>query len=314
VRDGLASIKVITGRGSLSEFAAGRAAEFADLTHGHGGLLFRGFDVRDPAAFRAAATALTGGISAFPEESSPRSRLDDGVFTASDYSAEVPIQFHSEHSYAYEWPRQLVFACFQPSRTGGRTLLSDTRKVLGELPVDLVDEFRRRRILYLRQFSPRRGVSWQSAFGVETLDELAVLCAQRRIDLDITGDGLVRTRQTGPPVRRHPATGEEVWFNHAFIFNTASIEPDWLRSVMNAQPPEALISQTYFGDGGEIDEHAIGHIRDAYRAAMVEPFAWQACDVLVIDNMLLAHAREPYTGERKVVVAMAGAATAGDDH
>jgi hypothetical protein len=31
--------------------------------------------------------------------------------------------------------------------------------------------------------------------------------------------------------------------------------------------------------------------------------------------MLLAHAREPYTGGRRVVVAMAGAATAaGDNH
>lgn len=34
-------------------------------------------------------------------------------------------------------------------------------------------------------------------------------------------------------------------------------------------------------------------------------FPWQTGDVLMLDNMLTAHAREPFQGPRKVVVAMA---------
>jgi alpha-ketoglutarate-dependent taurine dioxygenase len=34
-------------------------------------------------------------------------------------------------------------------------------------------------------------------------------------------------------------------------------------------------------------------------------FRWQAGDVLMLDNMLAAHARAPFKGPRKVVVAMA---------
>jgi alpha-ketoglutarate-dependent taurine dioxygenase len=34
-------------------------------------------------------------------------------------------------------------------------------------------------------------------------------------------------------------------------------------------------------------------------------FPWREGDVLMNDNMLVAHARNPYQGERKIVVAMA---------
>jgi hypothetical protein len=34
-------------------------------------------------------------------------------------------------------------------------------------------------------------------------------------------------------------------------------------------------------------------------------FPWQAGDVLMLDNMLTAHARRPFGGARRVVVAMA---------
>jgi len=34
-------------------------------------------------------------------------------------------------------------------------------------------------------------------------------------------------------------------------------------------------------------------------------FQWQAGDVIVVDNMLVAHACDPFEGTRKVLVAMA---------
>lgn len=33
-------------------------------------------------------------------------------------------------------------------------------------------------------------------------------------------------------------------------------------------------------------------------------FDWQRGDVVMLDNMLAAHARDPYEGPRKIVVAM----------
>jgi alpha-ketoglutarate-dependent taurine dioxygenase len=44
---------------------------------------------------------------------------------------------------------------------------------------------------------------------------------------------------------------------------------------------------------------------------MVE-LPWRQGDILLIDNMLTAHARNPFTGPRKVVVAMADPHTRDD--
>lgn len=35
-------------------------------------------------------------------------------------------------------------------------------------------------------------------------------------------------------------------------------------------------------------------------------FPWQPGDIMVIDNMLMAHGREPFTGKRRIIVAMTG--------
>ncbi len=45
-------------------------------------------------------------------------------------------------------------------------------------------------------------------------------------------------------------------------------------------------------------------IRDAYRRESCT-FRWQAGDVLLLDNMLVAHSRRRYEGPREVTVAMA---------
>jgi hypothetical protein len=45
-------------------------------------------------------------------------------------------------------------------------------------------------------------------------------------------------------------------------------------------------------------------LREAYLAEKVV-FPWQRGDVLMLDNMLTAHAREPYRGERRILTGMA---------
>jgi hypothetical protein len=48
------------------------------------------------------------------------------------------------------------------------------------------------------------------------------------------------------------------------------------------------------------------HLRAAYRRETVS-FPWQKGDLLMLDNMLVAHARDPFSGPRRVLVGMAEA-------
>jgi alpha-ketoglutarate-dependent taurine dioxygenase len=80
-------------------------------------------------------------------------------------------------------------------------------------------------------------------------------------------------------IHPHPVTGEAVWFND-----------------VPAAPR--------YGDGEPVPEDVRTHVRDCYRAAQ-RRVAWYEGDLLLVDNMLAAHGREPYTGRRDIVVAAA---------
>ena len=67
---------------------------------------------------------------------------------------------------------------------------------------------------------------------------------------------------------------------------------------------ENLPRNTFYGDGQPIEIEVLNHIREVYNQEKIK-FQWQKGDIMMLDNILTAHARETYKGERKVAVAMA---------
>lgn len=66
---------------------------------------------------------------------------------------------------------------------------------------------------------------------------------------------------------------------------------------------EDLPRNVYYGDGSRIDDAVMAEIGALYRE-FASSFPWQEHDVLMINNMLVAHSRNPFVGERKIVVAL----------
>jgi alpha-ketoglutarate-dependent taurine dioxygenase len=68
-------------------------------------------------------------------------------------------------------------------------------------------------------------------------------------------------------------------------------------------PEENLPQSVRFADGSPIPDEHVRHIRDRgfESAADVD---WRPGDLLLIDNVLVAHGRRPFTGSRRVLVAM----------
>jgi len=105
-------------------------------------------------------------------------------------------------------------------------------------------------------------------------------------------------------VATHPVTGEKVWMNQAHLFHVTTQDPEVVEVLLEEFGEESLPRNTYYGDGTPIDGEVFDAIREAYDAEALV-FPWETGDVLLLDNMLMAHSRGPFTGARKVVVGMA---------
>ena len=67
---------------------------------------------------------------------------------------------------------------------------------------------------------------------------------------------------------------------------------------------EDLPRNVYYGDGTPIEDSVVAEISEIYQQQAVR-FQWQTGDVVLLDNMMTAHARDPFEGTRKILVAMA---------
>jgi alpha-ketoglutarate-dependent taurine dioxygenase len=102
----------------------------------------------------------------------------------------------------------------------------------------------------------------------------------------------------------HPRTGETIWFNHAVFFNVHSLDATARDALRAGMDDFDLPFNTFYGDGSPIETAVIEQIYAIYRQEQVA-FDWQLGDILMLDNMLVAHGREPFVAPREIAVAMA---------
>jgi alpha-ketoglutarate-dependent taurine dioxygenase len=148
-------------------------------------------------------------------------------------------------------------------------------------------------------------------FQSEDRGEVEAYCTKIGIQAEWKSGNRLRTRQNGPAIVRHPLTGERIWFNHGTFFNALTL-PDSIRdNLLREFGPLDLPQNTFFGDGTAIPDDVIRHLQGIYRDVMVE-FAWEKGDVVLLDNILSVHARNEFTGYRKILTAMAIAQKSAD--
>ena len=268
----------------------------------HGAILFRGFNVNSLRAFEEFTRAVSRELLEYGERSSPRTRLSAGIYTSTDHPADQHIVLHNEQSYTLNWPMKIWFCCQQPAQQGGRTPIAGSREIYRRLDPALIRLFEKKSVMYVRNYGDGLGLPWQEVFQTRVRAEVEEHCRRAAIVCEWKDGDRLCTRQLRPAVRTHPKTGEWVWFNHALFFHVSSLDAT-TQAAFAGLTADELPFNTLFGDATPIDPSLMEEIREAYREATVS-FPWQAGDVLMLDNMLVAHGREPFVGPRKVVVAM----------
>lgn len=267
-----------------------------------GAVLFRGFPVRTAGQFQAAVRSSSQAMLSYTYRSTPRTEQIAGIYTSTEYPPAEEIPLHNENSYARAWPLRIWFFCEQPAAAGGATPIADSRGVAARLDPALVSRFADRGVMYLRNYRPGMDLPWQEVFQSKDKDDVERFCDEAGITCEWRGAGL-RTRQVCQGVAKHPQTGESVWFNQAHLFHPTALEEEVREALLGLFGAEGLPRYACYGDGSPIADKDLAAIRDAYQAEMVD-VAWERGDVLLLDNMLIAHGRRPYTPPRRVLVAM----------
>jgi alpha-ketoglutarate-dependent taurine dioxygenase len=269
-----------------------------------GGVLLRGFGVETVADFESLIGSAFGGLLGYSDRVQPRTQVSNRVFTSTEYPPDQWIELHNESSYAFTWPLRIAFFCPLPAESGGATPIADCRKILQALDPEVRRRFTERQVMYVRNFGEGFGIAWQTAFQTEDREEMEAFCRRTGVEVEWRGDGRLRTRSVRPVAVRHPRTGEEVWFNAAVSSHISTVEPATRAALLAEYGEDELPKNSLYGDGQPIEREVLEDVRRAFRAATVS-FPWQKGDILILDNMLVAHGRAPYSGPRKVVVAMA---------
>jgi alpha-ketoglutarate-dependent taurine dioxygenase len=275
----------------------------------YGAILFRGFALDTAADFEAVASAIAGDLFAEYGDLPPES-AGERVYGSTPYPPDKMILFHNESSHLSSWPLRQFFFCVTPAPDRGETPLLDCRQALAALDPEVRAQFEDKGLLYVRNFSEGIDVPWQDFFHTDDRAEVQRICAEGGMSCQWTSSGL-RVSQRAEAVRMHPRTGEALFFNQVQLHHVSCLDEETRTALRQLFADEDLPRNVYFGDGTPIPDAVIDTIGELYEQLCVE-FPWRKGDMIAVDNMLVAHARRPFSGPRKLLVAMGEMIDAGE--
>ncbi len=265
-------------------------------------LVFRGFNVA-AGTLDSVMDALLPSRLAYVHGNSPRSKVGENVYTSTEYPPQLTISMHNELSYAARCPSRLLFFCERAAETGGATPVVDGVRWLNSLDQEVRAAFADG-VRYTQNLHDGIGLgkSWQETFEADDRAAVEEYLAGADATWQWNDEGL-RISQVRAATVRHPVTGDEVWFSQFDQWHPAALGDAAAAALARIMPQEEVPQSVTFADGTPIPGEYATHVRDMGLAAAID-VDWRTGDVLLIDNVLVGHGRRPFTGSRRVLVAM----------
>jgi amino acid adenylation domain-containing protein/non-ribosomal peptide synthase protein (TIGR01720 family) len=285
----------------LAAWAETHRADLDAWLAAHGAVLFRGFGLSSVPEFERCAAAICPNLFADYGDL-PREQGGKRVYHSTPYPSDKTILFHNESSHLDRWPLRQMFFCVEAAQSGGETPVVDCREIYRRLDPEIARRFEEKGLMYVRNFTDGLDVNWRDFFHTDDRAAVEEACRHAGMAFEWREDGLI-TRQVGSAVTVHPKTGEKIFFNQIQLHHPACLDDDLRESLLALFPAERLPRNVYYGDGSPLEDQVVRKVLDLYWQSSVS-FPWQPGDLLLLDNMLVAHARNPFVGPRKIVVAM----------
>ncbi|KAJ9165700.1 Clavaminate synthase-like protein [Coniochaeta hoffmannii] len=280
----------------------------------HGTLLFRGLPIHNAEDFSRFAHAFGYKPHEIIGIVVERPVLAPNVAPANEAPKEVLIYNHNESPQVPHAPEYIFFYGHKAPEKGGETPISSSLELFHraqqEIP-EFIDELAEKGILsqvtykYGRQYAG--GSTLKQAFGKEIEDGDDEATKRAKIEAQIkrygrgehttwewTDDGIVLTHRL-PVIRTQPGTCLPTLFT-----GLAS----YYKRIQGNHGGSVNITRQLYGDGTPIPEKYLAHlakITDEIRVL----HRWQRGDVLVYDNIIAQHGREPWEGEQSDRIVLA---------
>ncbi len=295
----------VDGQGvKATDWALEHRHEIERLLQTNGALLIRGLNFVGSQQFGTMLSSLFDEqLIQYTYRSTPRTELRGNVYTATEYHPDQVIPQHNENAYSNRWAMRIGFLCTTPSAQGGATPICDSRRVYERIPAHVRHRFEEHGVMYVRNYSDI-DIPWTEAFQTSDKADVESFCIANQLSFEWLGESHLRTRQVNQASAVHPVTGAKVWFNQAHLFHVTNLDADVRETLLNSVGEELLPRNTYYGDGSAIEPEVLQLIRDIYEEQQIR-FQWQRNDLLLLDNMLFSHGRDPFAGNRQLLVGMA---------
>ncbi|GAA0890328.1 TauD/TfdA family dioxygenase [Fulvivirga kasyanovii] len=281
------------------EFAKNNQVQLDQYLTMYGAILFKSFNIGGVDGFNQILPSIFDEQIEYKQRTSPRHSVLGNIYTSTDHPSDQVIHMHTESSYATKWAKRICFYSNVPPAEGGETPIADVRKVLGSINPEVVDKFERKGVKYVRNIMPGVGMSWKEVYQVEDKSELIKILNECGMEYTWVDEDHLRLEWVRPAFQFHKESNQKVWFNHAFFYSKYLLD----EIILEVIPEEDLPFSTYYGDGDDIEKEVIEEIKMAYSKHMILN-KWEKDDVLLLDNMLFAHGRMPFKGDREILVAM----------
>ncbi|MDP5209826.1 TauD/TfdA family dioxygenase [Microbulbifer sp. 2205BS26-8] len=272
------------------------------LIEQYGGIVFRGFALDGRQGF----INFVGDISEpleYRYRSTPRKHLGKNLYTSTEYPPDQVIPLHCENAYQRDWPMRLFFYCERVAKEGGETLLANIAHITHNIPQEIIQSYTDKKIMYVRNYHRGLDLPWQTVFQTENKNEVNDYCERHGIVTKWLDNNTLRTEQICQVMAKHPGNRKSLWFNQAHLFHISNLDKKIREVLLKLYSQEALPRNVLHGDGSFLDEEYLDQIRTVYdqHKALL---SWQKGDVLLLDNMAIAHGRNTFSGDRSIVVIM----------
>lgn len=310
----------------LAEWAQSHQVQLAHAIKEYGAIVFSGFNLSTKEDFGKAFTAITGMVpDRYPGEI--RKELGSNIYKSAKVANGHAIPLHQEFSYAdrKRMPKYISFFCIQPPKEGtGQTTVGNvatiTKKIQNLMP-DLWALMTTQTLTYTSRYLPSnswltRWIRWlnpsfatiQQQFRTENPKQVEDKCEKDGLKWDWDGRWAIVTRKAIPAILQ--ANSNTLFCNQMHLFKLSpKLCGGWINyifaRILLFPISRFMQADVKFDNGRAISLKECNQLLTILEENQ-KGRDWKKGDLMILDNGTTMHGKKPHTGERKIIVAMAG--------